>query len=106
MQLAGELYIGEDNLVEWIGLYDNALKEYVNDATVTFELKPVAGGAAVESGSMSYVEDSNGKYRGTIEDDTSLTDGTEYFLEVTASASGDRIGFRKVRYKAKYHDFQ
>jgi hypothetical protein len=99
---AGHLYIGSDNLVEWDGLYDNVLAAYINDATVAFALKPAAGGANVASGSMAYVASSDGLYRGTIEDGTTLTAGTKYALEVTATASGDRVDFRRIEYVAKY----
>jgi hypothetical protein len=99
---AGHLYVGSDNLVEWDGLLDNLTEEYINDATIAFVLKPAAGGSNVASGSLDYVADSDGLYRGTIEEDTSLTVGTKYALEVTATASGDRVDFRRIEYTARY----
>jgi len=40
--------------------------------------------------SMSYVTDSSGKYRGTIDDDVALKDGDTYWVEVSADAGSDR----------------
>ena len=112
----GNLYIGEDLLVEWgdtdvpgSGLYDNNLGSFVNDATVTFQLYQSDGTTAVTnaSGTCSYVTGSQGCYRGTLEDGTSptitLTSGTTYILQVIATCSGDRIGRRRISYVARYH---
>ncbi len=107
----GKLFIGEDSVVFWgdrhnrgTGLYDSNLGSYVNDATVTFVLKD-SGGNFVGSGSgnCSYVTDTNGVYEGVLEDGVALTEGGVYYLEVTATASSDRIGFRRLRYTAQYH---
>jgi hypothetical protein len=108
----GKLYIGEDNIVFWgdrhvpnSGLYDNNLEQFVNNATLTFTLKdsnntPVSGATSV---SMTYVTGSKGVYEGTLEDGTSLTENATYYLEITATASGDRIGFRRIAFIAVYH---
>jgi len=107
----GNLYIGEDNIVFWgdrhvpgSGLYDNSTESFVNDATVSFALKD-SNGSAVSgaSGSCTYVTDSDGVYEGVLEDGVSLTENATYYLEITASASGDRVGFRRLRYVASYH---
>ncbi len=107
----GQLFIGEDNIVFWgdrripmSGLYDNNLEQFVNDATVTFVLKDSAGASVSgASGTMSYVTGSKGVYEGVLEDGVSLTENSTYYLEVTATASGDRIGFRRIPYTAQYH---
>lgn len=112
----GNLYIGEDLLVEWgnpdipgSGLYDNNLGSFVNDATVTFQLYQSDGTTAVTnaSGTCSYITGSLGCYRGTLEDGSgptiTLSSGTTYILEVLATASGDRIGRRHISYIARYH---
>jgi len=108
----GNLYIGEDNIVFWgdrdtpnSGLYDNSLKSFVNDATVTFTLKNSSNSAVsgASSVSMSYVTGTNGVYEGTLEDGVSLTENATYYLEITATGSGDRVGFRRITYTAKYH---
>lgn len=108
----GELFIGEDNVVYWgdrdtpnSGLYDTVLGSFVNDATMTFTLKD-SGNLAVSGASgvsMTYVTGTQGVYEGVLEDGVSLTENSTYYLEITATASGDRIGFRRIAYKATYH---
>lgn len=108
----GNLYIGEDNVVFWgdpdtlkDGLYDRVSGAFINDATMTFTLKNSAGSAVsgASAVSMTYVSGTNGVYEGVLEDGVSLTDGSTYYLEVTATCSNDRIGFRRITYVAKYH---
>lgn len=108
----GELYIGEDSLVYWgdpddrtSGLYDRNLGAYVNDATMTFTLKNSAGTAVSGASaiSMSYISGTEGCYSGVLEDGVSLTENSTYYLEITATGSGDRIGFRRLTFVAKYH---
>ena len=110
--LGGHLYIGEDNIVFWgdrhipnSGLYDNNLEQFVNNATVTFTLKDSSNVAvSLANGiSMSYVTGSKGVYEGTLEDGVALTENATYYLEITATASGDRVGFRRITYQAIYH---
>ncbi len=52
---------------------------------------------------MTYVTGTQGCYRGTLEDGVSLTENGTYYLEITASASGDRVGFRRLQFIAQYH---
>jgi len=107
----GQLYIGEDLLVEWgnpavggSGLYDNNIGSFVNDATVTWAWKDSANSAVSGgTGTASYIAGSQGCYRGVSEDGVSFTSGSTYYLEVTATGSGDRIGFRRIQYIAKHH---
>jgi hypothetical protein len=107
----GQLYISEDNIVFWgdrdvpeSGLYDNSQRCFVNDATVTFQLKNSAGTAVSGgSGTCTYVTGSQGCYEGVLEDGVSLTENAVYYLEVTATGSSDRIGFRRMQYAAIYH---
>jgi hypothetical protein len=109
---AGKLYIGQDNIVFWgdrhipnSGLYDQNIEQFVNDATVTFVLKdssnsPVSGANGV---TMSYVTGTKGVYEGILEDGVSLTENAVYYLEISAVASGDRVGLRRIQYTAVYH---
>lgn len=107
----GRLYIGQDNVVYWgdrnikdSGLYDTVTETFVNDATMAFTLKDSAGSAVsgASSVSMSYVTGTRGVYEGVLEDVVSLTAGSTYYLEVTATGSSDRIGFRRIAYEAEY----
>lgn len=108
----GNLYIGEDNLVYWgdrdtpgSGLYDNNLRSFINNATVTFTLKDSAGSnvTGAVSQAMTYVTGTQGVYEGVLEDGVTLTENSTYYLEITATGSGDRIGFRRIQYTARYH---
>jgi hypothetical protein len=108
----GNLYIGEDNIVYWgdpkipgSGLYDNNLGSFVNNASMSFTLKNSAGSAVsgASSISMTYISGTEGCYYGILEDGVSLTDGSTYYLEITATGSSDRVGFRRIEYKARYH---
>lgn len=107
----GNLYISEDNIVYWgdrdtpgSGLYDNNLRSYVNDATVTFLVKDSAGATVSNSsGTCTYVTGTQGCYEGVLEDNASLTENSTYYLQITATASSDRIGFRRIQYTARYH---
>lgn len=108
----GKLYIGEDLIVFWgdrhkpnSGLYDENLEQFINDATVAFTLRDaslvaVTGATSI---SMSYVTGTKGVYEGTLEDGVSLTENATYYLDITATASGDRVGFRRIQYTAVYH---
>lgn len=106
----GHLYIGQDNRVVWgdrevpnSGLYDTNLERFVNDATVTFRLVDSNNSAVSgSSGTMSYITGSKGLYEGVLEDNVSLSENSTYYLEITASASGDRVGFRRISYVAVY----
>lgn len=97
----GQLYVANDNVVWLEGLYDNVSAEYVNDATVTYRLLDSSGTVVITSTSMTYKTASNGVYYGTIEEDAALTVGSKYTVEVTASASSDRVGEWNCEYYAK-----
>lgn len=107
----GNLYIGEDNVVYWgdrnvpnSGLFDTVTRSFINDATVTFVLKDSSNVAVSgASGTCTYVSGSQGCYEGVLEDGVSLTANSTYYLELTAAASGDRVGFRRITYVAQYH---
>ena len=109
---SGELYIGEDNIVVWgdpaipgSGLYDPVVGSFLNSATMTFTLKNSAGTAVTLATaiSMTYITGTNGCYSGVLEDGVSLTENAVYYLEVTATVTTDRVGFRRLEYTAKYH---
>ena len=98
-----DIYINEDNLVLWDAMTDGTDSSFVNDATVTYNLTDT-GGTSKATGSLAYVAASAGKYQGTIDkaDAATLSAGTDYVLELTASSSG-RDGFRRVSVVARYH---
>jgi len=112
---AGRLYISQDNVVFWgdrnipdSGLYDASLGQFIGDATVVFTLKNSAGSAVsgASAVSMSYISGTKGVYEGILEDGVSLTENATYYLEITATASGDRVGFRRLSFQALYRGAQ
>ncbi len=97
------LYVNSDNLIQLDALTLAADDSYVNDATVTFTLKDadeavVSGASAI---SMGYVEDSDGKYQGTLQSTVSLSAGLKYLLDMTAT-SGSNVLFKRVICYASY----
>lgn len=109
------LFVGEDNVVAFEGLQDATTGAYVTDATIDWQLLDRRGNE-IASGAMTYDANyhatqtalgkavpADGNYVGTIEEDAKLTPGSDYYLEATATASGDRIGHRRRHYKAAYH---
>lgn len=112
----GRLYVDEDNAIWLRDLYDRLANDgsgaYINDATVTWVIRAAASngdydpsGSLVSNGggTMTYKPGSNGDYYGAIEDDAALTAGTAYWVVATITASGDRVGVRKVKYVAAHH---
>jgi hypothetical protein len=53
---------------------------------------------------MSYVTASDGKYRGTIDDDVVLQNGATYWIEVSADAGSDKKDFRVIEAIARYRE--
>ncbi len=99
------LYIGDANDITLTGLKNDASGSYVNNATVTAEVR--TSGASPSSGSkigstvtLSYVGSSNGNYRGTFPstDSDDLTEDTTYWVWITASG----YTVRRLQLVAKY----
>jgi len=97
------IYLDEDNVIEWSNMTDGTDSSFVNDATVTFDVKDLAD-VSKGAGSMAYVAGSDGKYQGvfTSTDAATLIAGTSYAVEITAASSG-RDGFRRLPVVARYH---
>jgi hypothetical protein len=53
---------------------------------------------------MSYVAASDGKFRGTLDDDVELVNGDTYWIEISADAGSDVKDFRSFDVIAKYRD--
>lgn len=106
MPLSGTAYISSDNLVTVDLLTDPVDDSYVNSATVTAKLTTDAAGASTVSGSsitLTYVTSSNGKYQEAIPSTVTLTDGTNYYLFVTAASGAKNITIRKM-VRAGYYE--
>ena len=81
-------YLNSDNVITLDGLYDNVGLAYENTATVNVTLTDINGTEV--SGEtwpllMNYVSASNGKYRATLTDSLTLSEGT-YTATITADA--------------------
>lgn len=101
------LYVGEDNLIEWNSMQDSADDTYVNDATVTANVKDTSGNVITNGGplTLSFVAGSNGKYQGVLPNNAALVRGTQYYLEVDAASTG-RDGKRHIPCVAAHHGAQ
>lgn len=89
------VYVANTNVIELAGLKDAVEGEFVNDATVTVTVKDGDGEEVAGQtwpATMGFVTDSDGLYRGIIEDDVELTAGTTYYAHVEVDAGPDRIG--------------
>jgi hypothetical protein len=93
--MATELLQGNTNTFWLRGLKDEAAGSFINDATVTWEIRTepwtaagVAQGDEVAAGSGTYVTGSNGDYRCDVDAATSLVKGTKYYRRIVAVKSG------------------
>jgi hypothetical protein len=99
------LAIGSDNLVRLDALTNYSSGAFINNATVTFNLKDNTGSTILGPATMSYVNASNGRYEGTIPYTQSLTLNSYYTIEITATGGGYTL-FRKLSCIAKYRSNQ
>ena len=89
--LTAAIYVANDNYIEVDALANGATDAFENSATVTATLK-TSGGAEVAGQSwpltLNYVADSDGTYRGILDDALSIVAGTTYVVHIEATASG------------------
>lgn len=82
------IFILNDNLIELIGLKDEAQALFVNDAAVTVTLVDANTGAAIAGQAwpttLVFVTGSNGDYRGILSDALVLTDRQQVVAKVDA----------------------
>ena len=97
------LYVGEDNLVQWLGMTSSVDGSYINDATVAGVLKRQSGEIVADGITLAYVAGSNGDYRGEIDQSITLVHNARYTLELSAE-SQSREGFRRIECQAFYHE--
>lgn len=97
------IYINEDNIVELSGVTDALTGEYVNDATVMYDLKDADGNiiSNLSNVVMDYVTGTNGVYRGVIPSTTDISEKRIYYVEITAIA-GVRDAFRRIKCEGLY----
>lgn len=84
------IYIMSDNIIEVTSVQNVATGEYLNDADVTLTLVDAASGNEIAGQTwplaLSYVSSSNGNYRGTINDDVSISHQQSLRAKVTVDA--------------------
>lgn len=100
-----ELLIGNDQTVELQALKDEVSGDFINNATVTARLKTMAGvDVAGETWpiTLAYVTNTDGNYRGLLEDGLTLSNLTRYIVEIRADAGADLIGFWRFTVTARY----
>ena len=81
-------WINSDVLVR-ATVWDEQVKVWLNDATVTAVLKDSNGNAVsgADSITFAYKSGSNGEYLGNVPDTASITDDDQYTLEILAVAN-------------------
>lgn len=92
-------YVDNDNLIAVSGLTNEASGSYINDAAVTCTLYD--DDAAEVAGqtwplTLSYVADSDGIYRGTLEYDLAMTNDTKYLIKIDADGGTGLIGHYEI----------
>jgi len=107
------IHINEGNTLVWDGLSDENKPHsdetrWINDATVTAEIKDKTDAVVITAITLSYVAGSKGIYRGTITkaQAATLVEGTKYFVEMTAVVTDFEDGFRRFEVRARYHGRQ
>jgi hypothetical protein len=97
------LYVGSTVTVEWRGLKRLSSGLYVNNATMTFILRNAELAVVVASTAMTYIEGSQGNYRGVIPSSTPLIEGDRYYLDVlVVDATGNLTLLRRLECTARY----
>lgn len=95
-----EVYFHQnDNLLELTGLKDEATGLFVTDATITAVMKTSADvevAGQVWPLSMSYIDGTDGTYRGILDSELEVAVNDRVNVEVTILASGGRKGFAKI----------
>lgn len=98
------VYVGNTNIIEITGLKSAVEGSYVNDADVTVTVKDADDNAVSGQtwpAAMAYVAGSNGNYRGILEDDLALVDGSQYVAVIDADAGTNRVGHWEFAFSPK-----
>lgn len=90
-------YVGNDNQLKLDGLRD-ADDTYINDATVTCTGVEDQDGNAISGDTfpktLSYVADSDGNYRATLQQTLAIEAGVTYIAVITVDGGGLQATFR------------
>ncbi|KKL09770.1 hypothetical protein LCGC14_2562530 [marine sediment metagenome] len=97
-----ELFLNNESLVVLDGLkYAKQGGVHISGASALARVTTLAG-TTLGNSTLAYVTGSAGRYEGTFSVITSLVEGTEYVLKVSAISSGNTIGFWQHRLIATY----
>lgn len=104
--MSEQIWIGADNSVNITGLRNASTGLYINDATCTFTLLNASNTALITNRQIPYVANSNGNYRGLIDDVISSQLGREqtFTLKVTAISGPGYKGYWEVQCCAHVRD--
>lgn len=96
-------YIGSDNLVQIVGLYNVLTGAYVNTATIVGQLYDSADTAVDDPITFTADGAGTGNYNGTLPATVTaeLTEGAYYYLEITITSGDNQLIVRYNR-KASY----
>ena len=97
-------YVGSDNIITLVGLYDRVNAAYENDAdTVQGKLRLLGSDTILATVNFSYVAASDGNYRGTLlnADAANLTVDNVYIMTITTT-EGSLVMVQKLVGKAIY----
>lgn len=97
-------WLDSDNQVSITGLIDRLDDSFVNDATVSCQMKDDAGTAKGSAFTLDYIAASDGVYKGIYPntDADDLTAGQRYTLTITVADTGGNKLIVKVSYLARY----
>lgn len=95
-------FVSTDNLVEVLGVYDEAGKAYVGDATVTARLMSADASSTLSTVTCTVYEAARGNYRGQFDDSVSVVKGTKYLLEVVIQKATTKTTIRQEVHAAYY----
>jgi hypothetical protein len=97
------LLIGNTLTLEVLGLRDHTNGVYYNAATVTANIKTLDGTLVVGPLTLTLVAASTtGHYSCTVPNTVPFEDARLYWVEVTADAGVDAVGFWKFQERARY----
>jgi len=95
-----EIYIGNDSLIVVDELKNVATDAFLNSATVSAQLKTTAGVNVGSAITLSYVAASDGKYRGTLEEDAAVVSTQDYELHIDVDGGSDLKAHWEIPVKA------
>ena len=99
------LLIGNDQLITVVGLKDEITGEFINDAAVEVTLKDRSGNEVAGQSwpfTLDYVTDTDGDYRGILEDGLALQPNKLYTVIIDVDAGDDSIANWKFERYAHY----